>query len=42
MIMSEVIKTKKIVCIIQELALKIVNCNIMSGMTHTYQLYNTI
>ena len=32
----EVIKAKKIEYIIQELALKVVNYNIMRGMTHAY------
>ena len=35
-VMSEVIKAKKIEYIIQELALKVVNYNIMKGMTHAY------
>ena len=35
-VMSEVIKAKKIEYIIQELALKVVNYNIMRGMTHAY------
>ena len=35
-VMSEVIKAKKIEYIIQELALKVVNYNIMRGMTHVY------
>jgi hypothetical protein len=35
-VMSEVIKAKKIECIIQELALRIVNYNIMRGMTYTH------
>jgi len=35
-VMTEVIKAKKIEYIIQELALKVVNYNIMRGMTHAY------
>ena len=35
-VMSEVIKAKKIEYIVQELALKVVNYNIMRGMTHAY------
>ena len=35
-VMSEIIKAKKIEYIIQELALKVVNYNIMRGMTHAY------
>ena len=35
-VMSEVIKAKKIEYIVQELALKVVNYNIMRGMTHVY------
>ncbi len=35
-VMTEVIKAKKIECIIQELALRVVNYNIMRGMTHAY------
>ena len=34
--MSEVIKAKKIEYIIQELILKVVNYNIMRGITHAY------
>ena len=35
-VMTEVIKAKKIEYIVQELALKVVNYNIMRGMTHAY------
>ena len=35
-VMTEVIKAKKIGYIIQELALKVFNYNIMRGMTHAY------
>ena len=35
-VMTEIIKAKKIEYIIQELALKVVNYNIMRGMTHAY------
>ena len=35
-VMTEIIKAKKIECIVQELALKVVNYNIMMGMTHAY------
>ena len=35
-VMTEVIKAKKIEYIVQELALKVVNYNIMRGMTHVY------
>ena len=34
--MTEVIKARKIEYIVQELALKVVNYNIMRGMTHAY------
>ena len=35
-VMTEIIKAKKIEYIVQELALKVVNYNIMRGMTHAY------
>ena len=35
-VMTEIIKAKKIEYIVQELALKVVNYNIMRGMTHVY------
>ena len=35
-VMTEIIKAKKIEYIVQELALKVVNYNIMMGMTHAY------